>query len=267
MSQLMPYLIINYPNPEIFQESLGAMFEASPNYLEIQLPFSNPVADGPIIYAADQVALKFNEPIEKSLEVIDSIKKQFPSCKTELILMSYISRAVNYGCREFAELLVKYNYYGLVCPDMPFGTPEQKLLSEIWKNQKPCLIPVISPLTKKTRLDKIKLDLKPNQMIYPMARVGKTGGNTDLNQPEILEYFNFLKTELPGYKIAIGFGIKSREQIEILDKYGFVAIVATELIRRINTALENEKAISTVIKNFVLELSGLPETLNSHSRG
>lgn len=247
MPQVMTYLIINYPTPELFVASLEATLSFNPAYLEIQLPFSNPVADGPVIWEADTEALKYETNLAESLELIAKIRAKFPNCTTEFILMSYLSRLMFEGLDKVSSLLIKYNYYGLVCPDLPFETPEQQKLSKLWEVEKPCLIPVISPLTKPSRLENIKKQLKPGQMIYPTAKIGTTGGQTDLSNPEVQAYFEFLKHNLTDYKIAVGFGIRSPEQIRILDDHGFIAIVATEIIKNLKASQQDPESIKATI--------------------
>ena len=72
MPKLMTHLVANYPSPEGFQQALQAMFEANVDYLEIQLPFSNPLADGELIYKANQQALVFNQTLGQILESINN---------------------------------------------------------------------------------------------------------------------------------------------------------------------------------------------------
>ncbi len=256
MPSVMPYLIINYPNPDKFWESLEAALAYSPDYLEIQWPFSNPMADGPVVWEADQEALKYPEALEETLGKIATLKIKYPDCRTELVLMSYVTRVFQFGISEFADLLAKHDFYGLVCPDLNSDSPEYKELNTLWQNKKPSIIPVISPLTSKARLDKIKATLKDGQMIYPMARVGITGKDTNLESVEVKTYFEFLNNELKGFKVAIGFGIKTYEQVKVLDENGFTAIVATEIIQRIKQANDNNQDIGKVVTQVLKELHG-----------
>jgi len=182
-NRLMPYLIVNYPNPEIYQACLKEVLSLEPEFLEIQIPFSNPVADGPVIKKADQRALKYDQSLLKSLQEIQKISLTSKS-KTKLVLMSYISKLIFEGLDQVGSKLVETNFYGLVCPDMPYGSPEQKQLKNLWQNQQTYLIPVTSPTTSPERLNKIKSDLVLGQMVYPTARIGKTGKKTSFDSPE-----------------------------------------------------------------------------------
>ena len=265
MPKLMPYLIINYPNPEEFEVCLRELFNHNPAFLEIQLPFSNPVADGPTIWDADQEALKYDQEIEKSLKKIQEIKSEFKECTTELILMSYVSRVSWFGVENIANLLIKYSYYGLVSPDIAFGSSEQKTLSKIWENQKPSLIPVIAPNTSENRINQIKSELKPGQMVYPTARIGITGQATDFSDPNIIDYFQKLKDIWRGYQVSVGFGIKSYSQIKILEDFGFVSIVATAIIKEINLAKSENRDIGKSLTSFLKQLSGEDYEIQSKS--
>jgi tryptophan synthase alpha chain len=253
-NRLMPYLIVNYPNPDIYQDCLKEVLSLEPEFLEIQIPFSNPVADGAVIKKADQKALKYDQSILKSLQQIQKISLATKS-KTKLVLMSYISKLIFEGLDQVGSKLAETGFYGLVCPDMPYGSPEQKQLTNLWQNQQTYLIPVTSPTTSLERLNKIKSDLVSGQMVYPTARIGKTGKKTSFHSPEAQQYLDFLQNNFKDYLIAIGFGVRCLDQIKLLNQKGFVAIIATRIIQEINQAIQQNQdpvlATKNLIQNFL----------------
>ena len=251
MPKLMTHLVANYPNPLGFSNAVSAMFESSVDFLEIQLPFSNPLADGPLIYEANQIGLTFGQNLAEILTQVSTIYKQ-KNCKTKLFLMSYLTPILALGIENVVNLCGQNNFVGFIIPDLIFGSPEQKELSQLCQNnenQKMQLIPVISPLTTRIRLEKIKKELQLGQIIYAMARSGRTGNSTDLTQ--IQDYLDFLKENLAGFEIAIGFGIKEKSQVEFLNQQDFIAVIGSEIIRQIQTAEQNPSLIEEKIKSFL----------------
>ena len=240
--QIMTHLVANYPNPESFEQALLAMFEARVDFLEIQLPFSNPLADGPIIYEANQIALKYEQSLSQILENVSKIRKELKiktdkKIKTKLLLMSYLTPILVLGMEKIVNLCLEFGFVGFIIPDLVFGSVEQKTLSKLCQNHKMQLIPVVSPLTKLERLEKIKLELENGQIIYAMARAGRTGSVTNLC--EIQPYLDFLKQNLANFQIAIGFGIKEKSQVKFLNEQNLIAVIGSQIIREIQK-VENQ---------------------------
>jgi tryptophan synthase alpha chain len=254
---IIPYLIINYPDPINFLDSLKVMLQANPDYLEIQLPFSNPVVDGPVIQKADQMALQFPLDLTSVIKNINQIKIETQST-TQLILMSYITPSFDFGIANLSILLSQNGFVGAIIPDLPVNAPEYQKFNQA----SDCyLIPVISPLTTSDRLSVIKSFLKPNQLIYATARAGLTGSQTDLSHSNFVEYSEFLKKNLAGYKIMLGFGIRTREQVRQVQSIGFMPVVATELISRIDQSwqlyvqnLQQKNSPAEVVANWCREV-------------
>ena len=93
-------------------------------------------------------------------------------------------------------------------------------------------------------------------MVYPTARIGKTGKKTSFESLEAQKYLDFLQTNFSDYLIAIGFGVRSLDQVKLLNQRGFVAIVATRIIQEINEALETNQSPVIATRNLVKELLG-----------
>lgn len=254
MSYLMTHLVAHYPSPEQFREALSAMLENNVDYIEIQLPFTNPVADGPLIYQANQKALQYKKSTKETIEFAGQIRAGIQST-SRLLLMSYITPLIAFGLEHMCELMQANGFHGFIVPDLPFGSPEQIQLSSLCEQYHLQLIPVISPLTQLERLEVIKHYLQPDQLIYATARSGKTGNATDLLDPAIQEYFTFLKEHLPGFQIAIGFGIREKAQVEGLNEQGFIAVIGSEIIRRIEDAEGKGESVREKVVSFLLSLA------------
>jgi tryptophan synthase alpha chain len=248
MSQIMSHLVGNYPNPEIFQEALQTILQKNIAYLEIQFPFTHPVGDGPVIYQANQVALEHHLNLQSLIEHTHKTKSELGS-KTELILMGYLTPFLDFGLENLTNLLLKNNFKGAIIPDLAFGSEEQIQLSTLFKD-KLDLIPVLSPLTSQIRLEKIKKHLQKGQLVYATARSGQTGSSSNLEDETIKTYFTLLKNQLNDYKIAIGFGIKDRHQVQLLNSMEFIAVIGSQIIREINSAVEKNSSVQNQLLGF-----------------
>ncbi len=248
----MTHLVGNYPNPKGFQESLQAMFEYDENgvdYLEIQLPFKNPLVDGALIYQANLQAISYHIDYNN---LLNSINKP-QGCRTKLILMSYLTPVQVIGFEKLCIALAKKDFYGFIIPDLIFGSPEQKTLSLLCNKYNLVLIPVISPVTNNERLEVISSELKLGQVIYAMARFGKTGEETELLK--IQNYIDRLKLQLKDFEIAVGFGIKEPEQVKYLNQQNLIAIIGTEIVKQINNASFNNNSTKNSITQYLQTLN------------
>ncbi len=253
-NQLMTHLVANFPNPELYKQALEAMLQNNVDYLEIQLPFSHPVADGPTIHQANQIALQFENSLSQIIHEAADTKRQF-NTKTELILMSYLTPLVHFGLVEICKLLNKNGFTGLIVPDLVFFSPEHTGMLDLCRKLKLQLIPVISPITTQIRINKIKPFLSENQIIYATARVGQTGKQTVLDKDEILDRLDFLKRNFVNNKIAIGFGIREKSQVDLLNSKGFIAVIGSEIVRIIDSAINQNEDVKKRITDFITNLS------------
>lgn len=252
----MNHLVANYPSPEQFYDAMKAMLEGNVDFLEIQLPFTNPVADGPDIYDANQVAHKYGQTLSEILASCHQIKLCYPSNKTKLLLIAYSTTILSRDLERLAISLKENSFSGMIIPDLPFNrSSEQLLLSKAFKEHNLELIPVIARNTSKHRLDEIKDCLTPNQVVYAMARTGQTGEMTDLSDPQMKDYLDRLKLSLNGYQVAVGFGIKDKLQVDELNNQGFIAVIGSEVVRRITAASSHGSSIYDTVHQFLGELS------------
>lgn len=250
--KLMTHLVLNYPDPKTFENAVNLMFESQVDYLEIQIPFSHPLADGPIIYTANQKALNYDFELEKVLLKINDLRN-FQKSPTKLILMSYLTPLLLFGFTRLTTILNKNNFFGLIIPDLSFGSSEHQELNQLSQSQNLELIPVISPLTTSFRIKKILPSLKTGQIVYATARVGQTGQSSDLLDAKIQEYFDFLKKEFTDYKLAIGFGISKKDQVDFLNQQGIIAVIGSKIVNILS--LKNPKESLSDLQNFLKELA------------
>jgi tryptophan synthase alpha chain len=247
----MTHLVANYPDPEDFEKALEAMLDFEVQYLEIQLPFSNPLADGPLIFEANKTALKYDQALEEILANISKIYN-LKQRSTKLLLMSYFTPILNLGLENVVKICKENGFSGFIIPDLIFGSGEQKTMTGICEQNQMQLIPVISPLTKLERLEQIKNDLEPKQIVYAMARSGRTGKETSLEY--IQSYLDFLKQNLTDFEIAVGFGIKEKAQVQFLNEQDFISVIGSQIIREIQQSQQNSNSTYTQLSIYLSEL-------------
>ncbi len=252
MPQLMAHLVANFPNPDDFAQALDTILSFNVNYLEIQLPFSHPVADGPVIHQANQVALSFSTDLEAILSQAYQAKQRLQS-STQLILMSYLTPLVNYSLPTVVNLLQKYGFLGLIVPDLAIFTSEHQQLVQLTQLYHLQWIPVISSLTTAKRIQQIKAFLLPEQLIYATLRVGQTGKQTLLEVEEVKQRLVLLKEEFTNNVVCIGFGIKDKGQVDWLNQRGFVAVIGSQICKLLSIG-HKENRIVKYLSDFLQSL-------------
>jgi tryptophan synthase alpha chain len=247
MSKIMLHLVANYPSPAEFLEVLQVFLDQQIPYLEIQLPYYNPLGDGPQIFEANKKALEYQSDLETIIKAVESIYN--PDIhSTKLILMSYFTPIFGLGIDTTINLIIK-SFRAVIIPDLNFGTPYHLELDKLCRSNTVDIIPVISHNLSPEKLALTKSYLIPDQLVYCIARFGKTGQTTDLKAIQV--YLNFLQAELQDYQIAIGFGVNSKTQIDFLNQQNLVAVIGTETIRQINLAKHNNLNLINHITNYI----------------
>ena len=234
---MMLHLVYNYPNPIEFAKVLETVYSANPKYLEIQLPFSNPSADGPLIKTANKVALEHFATFEEMMQTVSQIKAK-TGATTNNLVMSYLAPLTFLGLEKCVSLMEKYDFYGTIIPDLPPDCPEILVL----QNSKITNIPVITLETSPKRLGKYKPKL--DQPIYVMARKGTTGSKTELNSKVLSDFVK----EFANYEVCLGFGICENSQVAELRKLDIVPIIGSQILKLINTSIDFEQDLKELLK-------------------
>lgn len=246
--KLMTHFIAYYPNEEKSFAAAKGLIDGGAEYLEIQFPFSDPSADGPIIQEACSKALDAGFNLEKGFKLISKIKEY---SDIPIFLMSYANIPYTYGIEKFINKAKEIGVYGLIIPDLTFDYDEGLYLKG--KNLGIQIVPVIAPSISNERLEKLS-KMNP-EYIYTALRVGITGKKTKLTEDSKL----YLKTlEKTNSKIMAGFGIRAREQVEDLASSVHCLIVGSALVQTITSNKDNNpETVYSVIKKQVEDLCKL----------
>ena len=228
---------------EIFQEIL----KHQPHIIEFGLPFSDPMADGPIIQESSKIALKAKLSTNQSLKLIKSLKKE--SGDTAFVIMCYLNTIQKFGIKKFIDS-IKNIVDGLIIVDLPYE--EEAQIKKLLDKNNIHLIKLISPMTNKERSKRLLKDAKG--FVYYISATGITGSNK-LNYSEINTNVTALKkqTKTP---VLVGFGIKSRKDVTAINNKTNAdgVIIGSALIQKYFENQMNFKRYLIQIKKYISEV-------------
>lgn len=219
---LIGHCIIGYPSFEKCREAIAVMVEEGVELIELQIPFSEPVADGPLFTAANHKALAAGVTVEKCFDFMRSVSQQF---KIPFVFMTYTNILYKKGFANFVQQAVTAGAKGAIIPDLPLEDAKEYLTA--CKKYQFAPIQVIPPNITAERLPKLTRAAKG--FIYAVARAGVTGKKTQFSET-LSKFIQQLRhySDLP---IAVGFGITSAEDIEFLKPYADYAIIGSQALR------------------------------------
>ncbi len=242
MPRLMCHWVAGYPDKEGFFAVLSALdAQAAVDWIELQLPFSDPLADGPVILSANHVVLRAGLGTR---DVLAMIRERAPQLQKKLAVMTYANLPLVLGLEAFMAEMVACGTKGLIVPDLPFDSPEGQDLIAACRRHGIAWIPVLSPGMGPERLARA---LEPAAgFVYVTSRVGVTGG-AEAGHDAARDLIRKIRT-LTDLPIALGFGIRSKEAVRALDGVADMAIVGSHLLR-----LYQETGLGG-IKRFLAEI-------------
>ena len=219
---LMTHIVLGYPSFEASEAIVDKMVAAGVDLMELQIPFSEPMADGPVILAANQKSLERGARVRKCLSFAEKITQKHD---IPFLFMTYYNILFKYGIMDFAEQMAQKNIKGAIVPDLP---PEEgeDYLAAMEKYQ---LAPIFiySPTTASERMDYLNSFAKG--FIYCVARKGVTGEETTFS--DTLGRYLAQCRRATKRPLAVGFGIKSKADIAYLKGKAEIAVIGSETIR------------------------------------
>lgn len=251
--KIMTHIVAGYPNLETSEKLLELMVKNGVDFVEIQIPFSDPVADGPTIMKANQMALESGTKVEDCFKLMKKVtlklrdkngQKNIPNSK--FLFMTYFNIVHHYGVEKFCKRAAECGCYGLIVPDMPIDEEGQEKYLENCKRYGLKAIQIISPLTPERRLKKIAKSA--DGFVYCVSRFGTTGQEAALN-PKLSAYLKKVKKYIK-VPLAVGFGISTKAHVEAVWKGADIAVIGSKIIN-----ILNEGGVDGVRK-FLLEITG-----------
>ncbi|MCL4338055.1 tryptophan synthase subunit alpha [Patescibacteria group bacterium] len=238
---LMVHAVVGYPTQEKSEMLIRSLINRKVDFLELQIPFSDPIADGPTIVRASEKALKRGTNTDSVLELIGKLRGDI---HIPVIIMAYYNSILSYGLVKFCRKAKKLNISGLIVPDMPPEEEDRERFIQTSFEYGLYPIRVVSPSSSKKRLEINTRYAKG--FIYSVSHFGVTGSGVKIGN-DLVGYINEVKktVRLP---IAVGFGIEKKEQVEKLNDIADIAVVGSAIIRNY------EKGGLNRLKLFIKEL-------------
>lgn len=215
---LVAFLTAGYPSKAQFREHLQAV-AAGADVVEIGVPFTDPMADGVTIQRSSQAALAQGVNLRWILSELEATRVQAP-----LILMSYLNPLLAFGLEKLAEAAARSNVAGFIVPDLPLdeGADLRKALDA----QGVAMIQMVTPVTRPERLK--QLCESSQGFVYAVTMTGTTGKNVSI-PAEVMTYLDRVRS-LSKTPVCAGFGIRSREQVELLRGHVDGVVVGSALV-------------------------------------
>jgi tryptophan synthase alpha chain len=243
-SALICYVVAGYPDTRTSMQVINALVKGGADIIEIGIPFSDPIADGPTIQAASNLALRKGMTPEKALQLVRSIRKQHPSLP--LIAMTYSNIIVRAGMEKFMAQSKQCGLDGFILPDMPVEEGETYSLTASKLDL--ATVFLVSPNTPRARLR--KLVASTSGFLYVVSVYGITGARNSF-QEYTLNTIRAVK-QVAGAKVpvAVGFGISRPAQAKSMIAAGAEAvIVGSAIINKISNP-SRKKMLMPDLQNF-----------------
>lgn len=219
---LSVFLTAGFPVVDNYSDLVLRAFETGADIIELGIPFSDPIADGPIIQYSSQIAINNGVNIEKVFKYLSDIRKY---SDRPIILMGYANPILNYGLSSFFSTCKELTVDGLIIPDIPLEEYETFFDSSV-KNLDTILL--VSPTSDKTRIEMI--GEKSKGFVYCVSVKGITGERNTVSE-ESLDYIRCVKSILPEKNILVGFGISTPKIAKQFASISDGVIVGSALIK------------------------------------
>jgi tryptophan synthase alpha chain len=249
----MPYLPVGYPTLPGSIDAMEALGKNGADLIEVGIPFSDPLADGPVIQQATQTALQNGVTVERVLESVAELRRR--GVAIPLILMGYYNPIFRRGLEAFRDAALAAGADGLIVPDLP---PEESAdLEQVLGDGLP-LIRMLAPTTSDQRLQKICTAARG--FLYLVSVTGVTGTREKLSAglPDFLARVRAASPQ--GLPLCVGFGISSPGQAAEVGRIAEGVIVGSACVRAVGSQPEPARAAAEFAAAFRQALDGPPES-------
>ncbi|MBO8155494.1 MAG: tryptophan synthase subunit alpha [Bacillaceae bacterium] len=240
----IPFIMAGDPSPSFTVEFAYLLQEEGADILELGIPYSDPLADGPVIQRSAARALKQGMTLKKAIELVPRMRER--GLTIPVVLFTYYNPVHQFGEESLLRTLHKNGIDGLLIPDLPFE--ESRELKEQCQQYNIEWISLAAPNSEK-RIKQIAREA--TGFLYGVSSLGVTGERESFS-PEIQGFIKQLKT-YSNVPVAIGFGISSHDQIASVNQYADGVIIGSKIIRIIEEHLPDVEAPDTLTFTSILK--------------
>lgn len=233
------YVTAGYPQLNSTVPVMQALEKSGADLIELGMPYSDPLADGPVIQASSTIALQNGMTIKKLFE---QLKEMRASVQVPVILMGYMNPILQYGFEKFCADAAAVGVDGLILPDLPEFEFENEYGSII-KKYKLDFIFLVTPETTTERIK--RLDALSTGFLYAVSSSSTTG--KDQNMSGVSAYLQRLQEMKLKNPVLVGFGIKDKASFEAASEFANGAIIGTAFIK----ALEGASDVAAATEQFI----------------
>ena len=236
----MPYSVLGYPTRQAGLDVVKTLSEVGADLLELGLPFSDPLADGPTIQAATQKSLENGTTVKDCLAMVRELRRQ--GVDTPALLMGYVNPMLAYGLEQFVADAAEVGVDGFIVPDLPPEEAEE--LETACAKHGLALVYLLAPTSTP---DRIKLVAARSQgFIYLVSLTGVTGARTEL-PPDLTDFVERVRAETDK-ALAVGFGIGNGAQAQAVGELADGVIVGSALVKRAGESVESVRELAVELR-------------------
>lgn len=237
------YFTCGFPSLHDTNSVIRALGAAGVDFIEVGLPYSDPLADGPTIQESSTIALQNGINLDIVFDQLQAIKD---TNSTPLVMMGYLNQVLKYGEEKFCQKVVDCGIDTLILPDLPMVEYENHY-HELFQRYGLSNVFLITPHTSEERIRKI--DSYTDSFIYMVASSSITGAKGEISEQQI-DYFSRIQKMHLKSPLIIGFGISNHTTFAKACEYGNGAIIGSAFIKDLHThGLDN-------IPNFIRRVQG-----------
>lgn len=242
---LSVYYTAGFPSVDSTVPIARYLNDAGADIIEIGIPFSDPVADGPTIQESNKIALDNGMTLHRIIDEVKKIRRE--KIDIPIILMGYLNPVIQYGVEKFVADASKAGVDGLILPDMPLHEYEEEYQA-VFEDANLCNTFLISPTTSEERIRRI--DAATRGFVYAVSASSITGAKGSFTDGQ-LAYFERLKNMQLENPCLIGFGISNHDTFSRAAEYGAGAIVGSAFINLLKNSKDMEKDVHAFVKELV----------------
>ena len=238
------YFTAGYPQLNDTVPIIEELVKNGTKLIEIGMPFSDPVADGPVIQHSSLVALNNGMTIKKLFEQLKGIREKVD---IPLILMGYLNPVIQFGVEEFCKKCAEVGIDGLILPDLPMNIYLEEF-KDLFEQYGLHNILLITPQTSEKRL--LEIDDASSGFIYMVSSSSTTGVKNSVTDFH-LDYFERIQNLKLKNPRLIGFGISNKETFDNACKYAQGAIIGSAFVKALDDKITLEERISNFVKTIL----------------